>query len=145
VEIWRFESGDDPRDPDRPDYNPSGLLQLDPVTNDWRTFTTPLDGTGLFVTPLGPAGRPLPNSMPFGGNLGRNTFSGSAYANTNLALLKEFVVSERTSIEIRASWTNFFNHRNFGPPVTAMSNPNFGTNQSNPDARVTILGLKIRF
>ena len=83
--------------------------------------------------------------MPFGANLGRNTFRGPAYANTNVSLLKEFTLKERVRLEMRASWTNFLNHRNFGPPVAVMNSPSFGTNQSNPDARVTILALKLRF
>jgi Carboxypeptidase regulatory-like domain/TonB dependent receptor-like, beta-barrel len=131
-----------PPHPDRPDHNPSGVLTLDPVTHDWRTFISPVNGTGVFVTHT-PG--PLANSMPFGGNLGRNTLRGPAYANTNLTLLKEIVLGERTRVELRASWTNFFNQRSFGPPVSLMSAPNFGTNQSTPDSRVTILGLKIRF
>ncbi len=130
---------------DRPDYNPGGVLRLDPVTSDWRTFTTPLDGRGIFRTPLTRAGAPLLYSMPFGGNLGRNTFRGPGYASTNVSLLKTFKVAERWKLELRASWTNFLNQRNFGPPVAIMSSPQFGTNTSSPDSRTTLLGLKIRF
>src|SRR5262249_30345166 len=36
----------------RPDYNPAGTVTLDPVTHGWRSFTTPLNGTGIVVTPL---------------------------------------------------------------------------------------------
>jgi hypothetical protein len=83
--------------------------------------------------------------MPFGGNLGRNTFRGPAFANVNVSLLKEFAVSERARVELRASWVNFLNHRNFGPPMSLMNSTAFGTNQSNPEARVTLLGLKVQF
>ena len=130
---------------DRPDGNPAGALSLDPVTGNWRSFRTPLDGTGRFSTPRDAQGLPLQNSMPFGGNLGRNTLRGPAFANVNVSLLKEFAVSERRRIELRASWVNFLNHRNFGPPVAVMTSTAFGTNQSNPDARVTLLGLKLHF
>jgi hypothetical protein len=129
---------------DRPDYQPGGALRLDPMTGNWRSFSTPLSG-GAFVTPLGPNGLPLPNSMPFGGNLGRNTFRGPAYSNTNFSLLKRFAVAERWQTELRADWSNFFNHRNFGPPVAIMSSPAFGSNVSNPSSRELLLGLKIRF
>jgi hypothetical protein len=121
--------------PDRPDWNPAGILQLDPVTRDWRSFTTPRDGRGLFVMPL----------RQSGGNLGRNTFRSPSYANTSLSLLKEFTVREQVRLEFRASWTNFLNQRNFGPPVSQMNRPDFGTNQSSPDSRVTTLALRVMF
>jgi hypothetical protein len=129
---------------DRPDYNPNGILRLDPVTGTWRSFSTPLSG-GIFATPLGPNGLPLPNSVPSGGNLGRNTFRGPAYANVNFSLLKRFVITERWQTELRVDWSNFLNHRNFGPPVLIMSSAAFGSNASNPPSREALLGFKIRF
>src|SRR5205807_1711520 len=72
-------NGDRDAGGDRPDYDPGGALRLDPVTGDWRTFSSPLTG-GRFVTPLGTDGRPLINSMPYGGNLGKNAFRGPAFA-----------------------------------------------------------------
>src|SRR5262249_7979590 len=110
---------------DRPDFNPAGALRLDPVTSDWRSFSKPIDGTGIFRTPLTPAGRPLLYSMPFGGNLGRNTFRGPGYASTNVSVLKTFALRDRWQLELRASWTNFLNQRSFGPPVAVMIDPRF--------------------
>jgi len=129
---------------DRPDYNSNGSLRFDPVTGNWRSFSTPRSG-GVFVTPLGPTGVPLANSVASGGNLGRNSFRGPAYANTNFSVLKRFTVTERWHTELRADWSNFFNHRNFGPPVAVMSSPAFGSNTSTPPSREALLGLKIRF
>jgi len=63
----------------RPDYNPNGIIMLDPVTHDYRTFTTPLNGTGIVVTPLGPSGSPLADSRVQVGNLGKNTFRGPGF------------------------------------------------------------------
>ena len=73
----------------RPDYNPNGILLLDPVDGNMRTFTAPLVG-GKFVTPLTAAGAPLLTTTPFGGNLGRNTFRAPGFATTNLSLSKTF-------------------------------------------------------
>src|SRR5262249_11215610 len=56
---------------DRPTYNPAGKITLDPVTNNWRSFSTPVDGTGIVVTPLGTNRLPLQYTAPNGGNLGR--------------------------------------------------------------------------
>jgi len=58
---------------------------------------------------------------------------------------KTFAITEPWSLELRASWTNFLNQRNFDPPQAVMSSPQFGRNTSNPDSRATLLGLKIRF
>src|SRR5262249_29695640 len=40
----------------RPDYNPAGTIALDPVSRNYRTFTIPLNGTGIVATHLGPNG-----------------------------------------------------------------------------------------
>jgi Carboxypeptidase regulatory-like domain len=131
---------------DRPNYNPGGRIQLDLVTGNWRSFTTPLDGSGLFLTPLRADGTPLQYSMPFGGNLGRNTFRGPGLSQWDLSVMKPFRLNERWQLELRADWINLFNHRNFGPPFANMNNSlRFGTNDSEPGSRQMLLGLKLRF
>src|SRR6185436_6916696 len=45
-------NGDGTTGYDRPIYKPNGVLRLDPVTANWRSFSTPIDGGGIFVTPL---------------------------------------------------------------------------------------------
>src|SRR5262249_5595685 len=103
----------------RPDYNPVGALVRDPVENSLRTFQSPKDGTGRFVTPLNVNGNPLTNSMPGGGNLGRNTLRGPSFANWNFSLAKTVAVREGWRIQLRADWINLWNHRNFGPPISS--------------------------
>ncbi|HUQ92666.1 MAG TPA: carboxypeptidase regulatory-like domain-containing protein [Bryobacteraceae bacterium] len=129
----------------RPDYNAGGMYALDPVTGDWRSFTTPLDGTGLFVAPQRANGGILPNSMPSGGNLGRNTFRGPLLWNCNVSLMKTFEITERVKLDLRGEWTNLLNHRNFGPPVSDMNSVDFGRNSSNPASRSTQVVAKLRF
>jgi len=130
---------------DRPDYNHSGELHLDPVTGNWRTFVTPIDGTGIVVTPIGGNRLPLQWSMPYGGNLGRNTFRAPAFSLWNLSVMKQFHIAEHTQFEFRANATNLLNHRNFGAPVNSMNSVNFGRNSSTPASRVMLLGFKLRF
>src|SRR5262249_46666404 len=43
---------------DRPNFNPNGVLTLDPQTGNWRTFTTS-KVDGRFLAPLGSNGLPL--------------------------------------------------------------------------------------
>ena len=59
--------------------------------------------------------------------------------------MQPFRITERLQLDLRADWTNVFNHRNFGPPVSSINNLNFGSNTSSPDSRVTQLSAKIRF
>src|SRR5687767_8429618 len=72
-----------------------GIFAKDPVTGNLRTFSTPINGTGIFVTALGSNGLPLPNSKVGGGNLGRNTFRGPGFVSTNFSLGKNFSITER--------------------------------------------------
>jgi len=129
----------------RPNYNPSGTITLDPVTGDYRSFTTALNGTGIVDTPRTAAGAILTNSMAGGGNLGRNTFRGPSFGNTNFAALKRFDLTERFKIDLRVQMSNALNQRNFGNPVSLMNSPAFGTNTTAPGVRTMLLNAKIRF
>jgi hypothetical protein len=131
--------------PHRPDYNPNGTLTLDPVTNNWRTFTTPITSGGIFLTNLTTGGTPLANSKPNGGNLGRNTFRGPGFRNWSVAALKTTDITERFRLQLRADWINAFNHRNFGNPIAVMSSPQFGQNVTDPGGRTMLLSAKILF
>jgi Carboxypeptidase regulatory-like domain len=129
----------------RPDFNPLGIFQKDPVEEDLRTFSTPIDGTGTFLTPLTKDGAPLANSMPLGGNLGRNTFRGPAFSNWNFSLAKTISISERYDLRFRADCFDLWNHRNFGNPVATMNSAAFGTNTTDPGSRTMLLSAKFVF
>jgi hypothetical protein len=132
--------------PFRPNFNPGGIFFADPVDGSLRTFTSPINGTGLFTTPLTASGAPLANSMAGGGTLGRNTLRGPAFANWNFSLSKTVPIAERFSLQLRGDWIDLWNHRNFGPPVATMNNPSaFGTNVSDPGGRTMMLSAKVRF
>jgi hypothetical protein len=131
--------------PFRPNYNPGGVFYADPVTGNLRTFRTPIDGTGIFITPLTRSGAPLANSMPGGGNLGRNTFRGPGFANWNISLAKTIASFERMKMSVRGDWMNAFNHRNFGNPVALMNSPAFGTNVTDPGGRTMLASVQLQF
>ena len=124
---------------------------LDPVTHNLRTFTIPLDGTGIVTAPhvTDVTGKVtfLKNSMPTGGTLGRNTFRGPGFSNTNLSLLKRFALRGERTLELRGDFINVFNHDNFPNPDGNMSHVTFGKQIFVPltDARQVLLGVKIRF
>ncbi len=129
----------------RPDYNKGGTITLDPVSHDYRSFSTPLNGTGIVVTQLGSSGLPLANSRVAFGNLGKNTFRGPGLDTQNLTVAKKFSITERIYLEFRGEFLNLFNHRNFGNPVVSMSSTSFGLNTSDPGGRAVLLSGRIRF
>jgi len=136
----------------RPNYNPGGILIKDPVTGNLRTFVIPRDGTGIVTAPfvVNPTTGGivfLRNSMEKGGNLGRNTFRGPGFANSNMSLSKRFVLPHEMSLQIRGDFINVFNHDNFANPEPNMSSTDFGTQTLTPltDARQVLLGAKISF
>jgi outer membrane receptor protein involved in Fe transport len=134
--------------PHRPSYNPGGQFAKDPVTGDLRTFTTPINGTGIVRTFLGPTGLPLANSLAFpleGDNLGRNTFRGPNRQYWNIAVRKTIDVTERWKVILRADFINAWNTRNFLNPVSTMNSPIFGQNTSDPGTRNMLVSAKIRF
>ena len=96
--------------------------------------------------------------QPFGrpGNLGRNTFTGPRYFNTDLNLLKTILIREPVSLQFRAEVYNIFNRVQFDQAGTSgdtLSSPDtFGQSQSTivqPDgttsARQIQLALKLIF
>jgi outer membrane receptor protein involved in Fe transport len=142
----------------RPNYNSSGvfmpnysLTPAGPVKQDYsgglRTFYIPLDSTGIVVAPRVPNGI-LANSMPGGGNLGRNTFRGPGFSEWNLSLRKRVKVTETAQLEIRSDFSNLWNHRNFANPVASMSSTTFGQNTASlvgDGVRAILLNAKLRF
>jgi hypothetical protein len=142
----------------RPDYNPGGtfmpnysLSSTGPVRQDFsgglRTFYIPVDGKGIVTAPLGPNGI-LANSMPGGGNLGRNTFRGPGFQQWNASLSKVVRLRENAQFQIRADFMNLWNHRNFPNPVSMMSSSSFGQNTASlvgEGVRLILFNAKLKF
>jgi Carboxypeptidase regulatory-like domain/TonB dependent receptor len=127
--------------PGRPNFNPGGIFITDPVTHDLRTFTIPLNGTGIVTAPL------LANSMAGGGNLGRNTFRGPSFQQWNASLMKRITIKENLQIQLRSDFINIWNHNNFPNPEARMSSPTFGRNTAKliSDAREMLFSAKLKF
>jgi len=133
--------------PGRPNFNPRGTITKDPDTHDLRTFTIPINGTGIVTTPLGSNGLPLAKSMAGGGNLGRNTFRGPSFQNWNVSLMKRITIKEDWQLQLRSDFTNLWNHNNFQNPEARMSSPSFGANTATllTDARLILFSAKLKF
>lgn len=131
---------------DRPNYNPNGSLVLDPVTGNFRTFTSPLVG-GQFIVPLGTNGLPLVNSLG-NGNLGKNTFRAPGFFNSDLSVQRKIFMpwgENSHRLILRADFINAFNQDNYGRPVNSLANPDFGKNLNNWGNRTITLGVKYSF
>lgn len=60
------------------------------------------------------------------GNLGRNTFHGPHYYDTDISLYKNFNVTERVRLQVGASAYNALNHPNFQGPNADVNGGGFG-------------------
>jgi hypothetical protein len=79
------------------------------------------------------------------GNTGKNILRGPGLFNTDLALLKDTKVSERTSIQFRAEFFNVFNSVNFGMPDDGLTDSAFGQITSAGNPRILQFALKFMF
>jgi hypothetical protein len=60
------------------------------------------------------------------GSLGRNSLRGFPLSQLDLAVRRQFALSERTRLQLRAEFFNVFNHPNFGDPVGDLGSRLFG-------------------
>ena len=79
------------------------------------------------------------------GNVGSGTLLGPGLINFNMALYKDFRITEGTSLEFRSEFFNVLNHTNPNAPSTNLGAGNFGVITSAKDPRIGELALKFRF
>jgi hypothetical protein len=131
------------------DYNADGANYDYPMTPSWgnsRSGSRSRYISGLFTQ----ADFPAP---PLGqeGNLGRDTFIGPGFANTDFSVMKTskipwFIGKEGATLEIRGEIFNVFNRVNLGQVDGGMSDGSlFGTSNSTFGSRDIQFGLRIRF
>jgi hypothetical protein len=85
------------------------------------------------------------------GNLGRNTFVGPGYWNTDQSLFKNIKMTERFNFQFRFEVFNLFNHANFKLPSSAtganfanrITSGNFGQSAGEINPRLIQFGLKL--
>jgi len=140
---------------DRPNFNPNAPIFRDPVTNNFRTFTIDPNNPAFLAPRLNTANTTGPlvftgtgsiqaNSLG-NGNLGRNTFRGPGFWNTNLSVAKNFRFGEDRRFRISADFLNAFNQDNYGNPISNLNSANFGRNLNNWGNRSITLGAKFSF
>ena len=129
------------------DYNADGFNNDYPNAPSFGGYLSGLERskflTGIFQA--SDFGKPAP-SQP--GNLGRNTYFGPGYANTNFNVVKRFplrMLGEKGQLDFRTEFFNLFNRVNLGQPVGNLSNSQFGRSTSALGARNVQFGLRLAF
>lgn len=86
-----------------------------------------------------------PNAIGRFGNLGRSTMTGPRFANSDLAAMKNFTISERFGLQFRSEFYNVFNQVNFNLPVNNVTATTFGRLMSAQAPRVIQFALKLSY
>ena len=92
-------------------------------------------GTKSFVQP----------AAGFFGNAGVGTILSPGLVVYNMALYKDFRMTERVTLQFRSEFFNAFNHPNWGSPNTNVGAGSFGQITSMKNPRIGELALKLRF
>ena len=77
------------------------------------------------------------------GNAGRGLISGPAFNTTDLALMKDFSLTEQFRVQLRGEAFNAFNQVSLGNPTTNVSSGAFGRIRSAGDPRIMQVALKL--
>lgn len=86
----------------------------------------------------------IPDARTFG-NAGRNILVAPGVNNWDFSVFKTTHVNERLNVQFRVEFFNFFNHAQFGVPVTGIANPNYGRILSAREPRDIQFGLRFHY
>ena len=106
--------------------NAGTLLGENPIRANYTgqaVFTT---GTHTANSWFNPAAFATPAAFTFG-DVGRNTVYGPGQQTLDLALQREFTITEQVKFQFRAEFFNALNHINLGTPNRFVNTPQFGT------------------
>jgi hypothetical protein len=114
------------------------ITGADPFSTNFTNFGRPdlVPGVPLYVAdPTVAGGRRInktafdaatPTAAKRQGTLGRNALRAFPIWQLDLALRRQFNLSERLKLHLRAEFFNLFNHPNFGLPINNLTNALFG-------------------
>ena len=86
-----------------------------------------------------------PNALGTFGSSGKNILRGPRLFNTDLSLLKDFKITERTSVQFRSEFFNVFNNVHFNQPQNILISSSRGKITSAGDTRILQFALKLMF
>jgi hypothetical protein len=79
------------------------------------------------------------------GNLGRNSIYGPGVISWDMAISRNFKLSERFKLDFRSDVFNIMNHANWGNPVTNITSSTFGDVTGFRSPRIIQMSLKLFF
>ena len=82
----------------------------------------------------------IPKAGEFG-TLGRNTYTGPAYKNVDVSLIKNTRLSEGLRMQIRGELFNVFNTTNLALPLRTLTDPYFGLSRKTQDVAGGVPGI----
>jgi hypothetical protein len=87
----------------------------------------------------------MPAPLGQDGNSGRNILDGPGLRNVDLAIFRDFRLTEGLRLQFRGEMTNAFNLVNLEEPTSALNSSAVGTIRTARDMRETQLGLRLFF
>jgi len=125
--------------------NAGTLLGENPIRANYTGQAIFGQGTHTAAQWFNPAAFATPAAFTFG-NVGRNTIYGPGRQTLDLALQREFSITEKIKFQIRAEAFNALNHTNLGTPNRFVNTPQFGTiTEAATPAREIQLGARLSF
>ena len=125
--------------------NAGTLLGENPVRANYTGQPVFIPGTHTAGMWFNPAAFSTPAAFTFG-NVGRNTVYGPGLQTLDLALQREFSLTEKLRFQFRAEAFNALNHTNLGTPNRFVNTPQFGTiTEAATPGREVQLGLRLSF
>jgi hypothetical protein len=125
--------------------NAGTLLGENPIRANYTGQPVFGPGTRTADRWFNPAAFATPAAFTFG-NVGRNTVYGPGMQTLDLALHREFSLTEQIRFQFRAEFFNALNHTNLGTPNRFVNTPQFGTiTEAATPGREVQLGLRLSF
>ena len=125
--------------------NSGTLLGENPVRANYTGQDVFGPGTRTADRWFNPAAFSTPAAFTYG-NVGRNTVYGPGMQTLDVALHREFALTEKLRFQIRGELFNALNHTNLGTPNRFVNTPQFGTiTEAATPGREVQLGARISF
>ena len=125
--------------------NAGTLLGENPIRANYTGEPVFGSGTHTAASWFNPAAFATPPAFTFG-NVGRNSVYGPGRQTLDLALQREFSLTEKIKFQVRAEAFNALNHTNLGTPNRFVNTPQFGTiTEAATPPREIQLGARLSF
>lgn len=125
--------------------NAGTVLGENPVRANYTGQPVFIDGTHTADMWFNPVAFSTPAAFTFG-DVGSNTVYGTGLQTLDLALQREFSLTEKMRFQFRAEAFNALNHTNLGTPNRFVNTPQFGTiTEAATPGREVQLGLRLSF